>query len=317
MTCEELSELCGPGIYRIYALDEVGKVLVDDEVARWDLTSSMRELRNGASEMLAPLGGARTAASTQASDLRFALEAIVQMMRVNGDALRAVAESQADWVKSIASVRGFFRNGAPPPRLPSPQPANDDDGHDDEGDDEPEPPPSKGFYDVVAPIVETLAPTLPPLMMKLFGGGGSTGRAVAALPSTGASGGAAADLAHAPGFETRELFDLNYAAAKGKAKREARQPSGTAQPAMSALQARLMSDPKLLAHFMAVQPLLSAEDVDALMALAGRASAEDLASLVVQLEAHTPAEAAALLHGMLVELRSVERATEPNDTTLK
>ena len=43
------------------------------------------------------------------------VEAMAQMMRVNSEALRAVTESQAESLKSIASARGFFRNATPVP----------------------------------------------------------------------------------------------------------------------------------------------------------------------------------------------------------
>src|SRR5579871_3644398 len=42
MTCDELAELCGPGVYRVCALDEIGKQLA--HVSTWDLTPGAREL---------------------------------------------------------------------------------------------------------------------------------------------------------------------------------------------------------------------------------------------------------------------------------
>src|SRR5439155_23681816 len=90
-----------------------------------------RELRNAAEpEALAPaLRGPSTS-----SDLRYALEAVTHMARTNADAMRAVAESQAEWIKSISSARGFFRN-APQLQLPA---ATDVQDSDNDGEDEPD-----------------------------------------------------------------------------------------------------------------------------------------------------------------------------------
>jgi hypothetical protein len=107
-TADELVDMCGVDVYRVYAVDEVGKVL--DYVATVDVTREGRDLRNAAPPDAPVLAVQRTTAATPGSDLRFALEAMAQMMRVNSESMRAIAESQADWVKSIASARGFFRN---------------------------------------------------------------------------------------------------------------------------------------------------------------------------------------------------------------
>ena len=129
-TAEELADLCGADVYRVYALDEVGKVL--DYVVTVDVTRDTRELRNTALPDASFLPALRAAQPSGSSDLRFALEAMAQMMRVNSEAMRSIAESQADWVKSIASARGFFRN-APAPYQP-PEPPDDDE---EEDEDEP------------------------------------------------------------------------------------------------------------------------------------------------------------------------------------
>ncbi|HTR54756.1 MAG TPA: hypothetical protein VMJ10_28895 [Kofleriaceae bacterium] len=144
-TAEELADLCGADVYRVYALDEVGKVL--DYVVTVDVTGESRELRNAAGDAVS-LPTLRATSAAPASDLRFALEAMTQMMRVNSDALRAVTETQADCVKAIVSVRGFFRN-APPPM--SPEPAEDDDEEEVEDDESVQ---NKTIYDVLAPFSE-------------------------------------------------------------------------------------------------------------------------------------------------------------------
>jgi len=109
LTADELAESCGLDTYRVYALDEVGNVL--DYVTT---VETARELRNAADPEVTslPLRG-----PSIGSDLRYALETVTHIARTNADAMRAVAESQAEWIKSISSARGFFRN-APPVQTP-------------------------------------------------------------------------------------------------------------------------------------------------------------------------------------------------------
>ena len=95
-TLEDLADTCGPDTYRVYALDEVGKTLGPCLVTV-TAPREPRDLRNAAAQESASLLSLPRATSVAApSDLRFALEAMTQMMRINGEALRAVAESQAD-----------------------------------------------------------------------------------------------------------------------------------------------------------------------------------------------------------------------------
>jgi hypothetical protein len=115
-TSDELVEMCGPGVYRVYALDELGKQLA--HVTTWDLTPGVRELRNATAESSLLL---RPAASAPITDLRFALEAMQAMMRTNSDALRMVAESHVDLAKTIAAVKGMPRNAINALSAPSPE----------------------------------------------------------------------------------------------------------------------------------------------------------------------------------------------------
>jgi hypothetical protein len=134
VTPDELLELCGPDTYRVYALDDVGNVI--DHVATVDLTRAGRELRN-APAAVSVTPALRAVPFEATSDLRFALEAIAHIARINGEALRAVSESQADWVKAIAVAKGLPRNVAfpPPPSRDRDRDDDDDDDDDDDADD--------------------------------------------------------------------------------------------------------------------------------------------------------------------------------------
>lgn len=292
-TAEELVDLCGADVYRVYALDEVGKVL--DYVVTVDVTRDAREMRNAApvDSPLLPAQRATPAAGT--SDLRFALDAMAQMMRVNSEAMRAIAESQADWVKSLASARGFFRN-APPP-YSSPEPTRDDEPDDDEIESEP----SKTIYDVLAPIAENLAPSVKPIVSMLTSGAGKAPRNSGVL-AAGEASDADTHLAAKPNWEFRDLLDINYAAAKARAKK--------ASKPRASLQARVMADPKLLSQFMAVKALVSPDDATKLLALSERMSEQQQESLLVEISAMRPEDAAQLLRAFLVELDAANLTAE-------
>ncbi|MBA3461474.1 MAG: hypothetical protein H0T46_16050 [Deltaproteobacteria bacterium] len=299
MTPEELVDLCGVDAYRLYALDELGKVL--DYVVTVDVGREPRELRNAAPETTL-LPTLRHAATAPSSDLRFALEAMTQMMRVNSEALRAVTESQADWLKSITSSRGFFRNGAPP--VPPPEPARHDE---EDGDADDEPTQNKTIYDVLAPFAEHWAPSVKPLMAMLAGGAGAKSLA------SGAAATEAGDpsLASKPSWEIRDVVDLNYAAAKAKAKREAKHASASDDaPSTQSLQVRVMTNPKLMAHFLAIKPLLDPDEAAQIFALGERLNEHQQEWLITQVSASSPAEAAALLRTTLVELRASTETAE-------
>ena len=149
LTSEDLAEMCGADNYRVYAIDEFGNVLghvttVDAGVER-QAEPELPMFRN--------LG-----LPVVSSDLRFALEAIAGMARTNSEAMRAIAESQADWIKAIAAAKGLPRNLALPP--PPPPDYSDDE------EDEPPPPKNEGGVDV---FLGAVAPFLPNLVSSWSG----------------------------------------------------------------------------------------------------------------------------------------------------
>lgn len=124
-TMEGLADACGADAYRVYALDEAGTVIdyVTVEVGR--------ELRNAGESEVMLMPSPRS--SSGSSDLRYALESVAHMARTNADAMRAVAEPQAEWIKSISSARGLFRNNAAQHQLLAPtETATDEDEEEDE-----------------------------------------------------------------------------------------------------------------------------------------------------------------------------------------
>ena len=291
-TSDELAEMCGVGVYRVYALDELGKQL--GFVSTWDLTPGGRELRNAADSPLSALRPA--AAGVAMTDLRFALEAMTAMMRTNSEALRMVAGSHVDLAKTIAAVKGLPRNAAAAVQPPAVEP--DDDEDDEEVEERP-----RHWVELVRPLAEKAAEVAPAFVMgKVMQRSANDQNA----PSE-----AEEDLASKPKWEPRDLVDLRYAAAKAKARKAAKQADTAASAAKPTLRASVMADPKLMAQFMAIKALLSAEEVSQLLAVGQRASEQELELLLKQIRALSAEDAAALLRGMLAELSAVEPSTDP------
>lgn len=155
-TAAELVELCGPDTYRVYALDELGEVL--------DFVTTLQAARprnaNVPDVPVTVLSAASVAAPT--TDLRFALHAIAEIARINGEALRSISDSQADRIKTLAMAKGLPRNVAFPMwQRPRDDPEDEPDEHDgEEPDDEAAsafaPDPMMQFLSTVTPLIPGL-----------------------------------------------------------------------------------------------------------------------------------------------------------------
>lgn len=270
ITAEELVDTCGADTYRVYALDEVGNVI--DYVTT---VETQRELRNAAEPEVVVLPAPRGASTS--SDLRYALEAMTHMARTNADAMRAVAESQADWIKALSAMRGFFRN-APPPQL-SPPGAEDRDApeeDDDEVDDR-----RAGWVDSLQPIVGVVVQQL-------------VGALLAGKKPT--AGGASSR------WELADLFDWRRAARKREqAAALAEAPTAAAAPLYpAALQQALAG------KAMVVGQLLEPDERSRLMKLAPKlmqlAADSEISKLLAELVAMAPDDAAQWLRAHLESL---------------
>ncbi len=158
-TEEEIADTFGPGIYRFDALDEVGNQL--DHVTTLEI--GLDDSDDEDDERDRSLGARGRGGST---DLRFALETIMQMARAQSDSLRAVTEAQADWVKGLANAKALPRNGVyvPPLALPAPAEVDKDDEDDEEEEEEPATSPwaqaAQGIIHDLSPAVAAFVSTL-------------------------------------------------------------------------------------------------------------------------------------------------------------
>lgn len=259
-TAEDLAETCGADTYRIYALDDVGNVI--DYLTTID---AGRELRNAAEPDVTVLPSLR--ATSGASDLRFALETVANIARTNADAMRALAESQAEWIQAISSARGFFRN-APLQLL----------GKDDKEDEE--------EFDTKTSWIEQLQPVIgmvvPQLISSLLGPRNAT------------------DATPKKRLEVADILDWRRAAAK----HEAQQLSEPSEPDLTLDPEALRR--ALAAKAMAVNALLQPEERARLMKLAPMlmkvAADPEIARILSELVAMSTEDAVAWIRSHIDEI---------------
>lgn len=287
-TCEWLVECYGPDVYRVYALDEVGELL--DHVTTLDLTGGERRNSPSVGSALPMLRSAVAPAASAGSDLRFALEAMTQMMKTNSDALRIVTDSHVDLAKTIAVAKGLPRNAAmfmtPPANLRSDE-SEDEDVDDAEYDEHDAP---KTWADVAYTVAEQVTPMISGVVPLLLNKPAATTEATPAASAAvvdvvGEMTPEEMELARKPKWELRDFIDLNYANRKTAAKQklatiEARGNSKMQAPASSTIQARVMHDPVLMQKLMAIKAQLTADDVRRLMGAIAQMSEEQQTHLL-------------------------------------
>lgn len=293
MTCDQLVEMCGRDVYRVYALDAVGELL--DHVTTLDLNGEQLEPRNSSGTELAVVG--RPAAVS--TDLRFALEAMTQMMRTNAEALRTVTEAHVDLSKSMAAAKGLRNAALFMPREPEPAP-EDEEEYD-------EPPREKTWVDLALPFAEQLATVVPALAAGRLGASGvepSNDEQPPAEPLTDEE----AALVDRPNWELRDLTDLAYAKRKADAKRK--HAAAKATPSGDAWKARVMRDPQVMQKVFAIKAQLTDDELAVLLDAIGKAPEGEQIALLDQLKVMTADEAVAICRQMIQTLRTADAHTE-------
>lgn len=167
---DDLHGMLGPGTYRLDLIDQAGEPLDltvavsvgDSEPAsanqpqRVEVTEASPVLPVSASDVRLVLE-----ANVRATQMAFqhnerTLTASLRMAETLRDGVRSLAEAQADWIKSISSARGFFRNAAPPQLAPLDESDDDDDDDDETGPAEPPASRLDKVMDVVGPFIPEL-----------------------------------------------------------------------------------------------------------------------------------------------------------------
>ncbi|MDQ3341488.1 MAG: hypothetical protein M4D80_40555 [Myxococcota bacterium] len=346
---EDLLNLVGRGSYRLDLCDETGQHL---ETVTLKLGPAEPELRNRApadtdeptfSTAMLPATGSDVRlvleANVRATQLAFlhnerTLAASLRMAETLRDGVHVLAESQADWIKSLATSRGFFRNASPPSSPKREQvPGDERDDIDDDSEDaeDVEANESKNWVDLLTPAVKQLAETASTLIIAKASqmGLGGAPPSLAQLSSDAGTSSASHDhdddLA-ARGFEARELMDMKYAARKGQAKRAARAAKEVRSDAdrqvrsRAELQARIMSDPVLLQHLMQINAKLLPEETAMIMELVTNSAVERQEEFLASVKRASIAEAVGGIRDLIAQAvgrpsTTTAESIMPSDTT--
>ena len=300
-TCDELVAMCGRDVYRVYALDEVGKQL--DYVTTLDLTNEVREIRNAASVEPMPAALRPSAALGPASDLRFALEAMAQMMRTNSEALRTVAESHVDLAKAIAMAKGLPRNAL----LAAPMHHQVDEPEEPDEDEEDDAGVAKSWVDLAMPFAQKLAEAVPGLVMgKAMQSAPVQRNGNRTLPATSTD----AELPSKPTWELRDVFDWDYAAKKQRAQQATGDSPSPSFEIPAAIRARVVTDPQLMQRLLAIKAQLSEDEIATLIRAIGSTTDDAQQKLLDEIAALPVDQALALCRHVVAAIR--EGADETN-----
>jgi hypothetical protein len=292
-TIVDLEDILAPGAYRLDVVDAKGEPL------GLTIAISIGQLRNAddspendnaepvAISAMLPTSGSETRlvleANVRATQMAFlhnqkTLELGLRMAESLRDGVRVMAEAQADWIKSMASARGFFRNAPPLPPPPAAEPVDDDEGDDDEDEDAP-PPAAASWVEAITPIVGIV-----------------TQHVVQAVMSHGKKASPAAEAApDSSKFELADLFDWRRAAAK----RDAALTPAPSAVDLPSLVATL--PPALVPKLIQVRSLLTSDEQERLMPLIAALEPEYIDALVTRAEKMTAEDLAEYLRAQLAK----------------
>lgn len=289
-TTADLDDILPPGSYKLDLVDRSGTPLgltIDVEIG------SLRNANPGESQ---DLDDGPVALTAGASDLRYLLEANVRSTQLAfqhnqrtldaglrmADTLRegiqSLAETQADWIKSLVTSRGFgFRNSAIPQQLSLPAPTHAE----DESEDEEEVPTSSTDRAMELGLaVVTLINSFMSQRSSL----------------------ASASKQVAPKFDVRSVLDWRHAAKQGEAGRSMLGATDTPSfktpaEAMAAL------PPDVVRKLLEVRAQLTADEQSQLMQLLSAIPPDELPAIAAELEPMSTDKVLAMLRTQLATVK--------------
>ncbi|MGN6108416.1 MAG: hypothetical protein ACTHU0_25145 [Kofleriaceae bacterium] len=310
-TLADVEDILPPGTYRLDLVDKDGHPL---EVT---VPITLSGPRNAAPESYepTPLPGDELIPAVlppTGSDLRLVLEANVRatqmafvhtqrtlemglrMAETLRQGVQVLAESQSDWIKSIAASRGFYRNAAPPHveplALAAPTTRGGDD-QEDEGDEEEGNEEEGGAHPPRPDWMEALGLAIAPAIAALVP------QAVEAFTAAKSADGTKVG----PRFELADLFDWRRGHAK--AQDAAASPGATASPASppqpSGSQPLAALPPELMAKVIAVQAMLSPDERRLAFQLLKAFPKDDLPTLISHVAPMSTEQLAAFLRAQI------------------
>jgi hypothetical protein len=289
-TTADLDDILPPGSYKLDLVDRSSMPLgltIDVEIG------SLRNAGPGESQ---DLDDGSVALTAGASDVRYLLEANVRSTQLAfqhnqrtleaglrvADTLRegiqALAETQADWIKSLVASRGYFRNSAMPQLAALPAPTEPE----VEDDDAEEAPPNDRLMELGLGVVT--------MVNNLFAKFSAPAAAKSdASPKSDAT----------TKFDLRSMLDWRHAAKQGDA---ARSSLGSGENAPSPkTPAELMAalPPDLVRKLLEVRAQLSADEQSRLMQLISAMPPDELPGIAAALESMPTDELLATVRNQL------------------
>ena len=203
------------------------------------------------------------------------LELGLRMAESLRDGVRVMAESQADWIKSISSAKGFFRNAPNAKLLPAPSETRDDEDDtevEDESDDVDEPA-EEHWLDKLMPHVTPLIQVgVPILVAKLSG----------VLNGSAPPGGTSKVQ-----MKLGDLFDWRKPAAR---RQEADAEAAAELPPL---------DMEAAAHFVQIQEQLTAEEAALARGIAANLKPSELRAWFAELKQLSVSDAVAKIRAFI------------------
>jgi hypothetical protein len=282
----DLDDILPPGAYKLDLVDRSGMPLgltIDVEIG---------SLRNANPAESQDLDDGPVALTAGASDVRYLLEANVRSTQLAfqhnqrtleaglriADTLRegiqSLAETQADWIKSLVGSRGFFRNSATPQfAMPVPEQAADDTEEEEE--------------DKVPVSSTERAMERGLAVVTLINNFMTRPAAVAAPKQDGAK------------FDARSVFDWQHAARRGEAARAAHGATETAPHFKSTAEVMAALPPDLVRKVFEVRGQLTSDEQSQLLQLLSAIPPDELPAIAAQLEPMSTEEVVAMLRTQL------------------
>jgi len=294
----DAEEILPPGTYRLDLIDAKGEFLeitVPITIAgpRNGTESSRAEPEEEQSDvvpMRLPASGSDVRlvleANIRATQLAFqhnerTLTASLRMADTLREGVHVLAESQAEWIKSVAGSRGFFRNAAPAPQLVAALASEAPE--DDEDDDEPfERPKDERLIEF-----GMAAMTLVNNLIETFRGGSKT-----TGPTTSVGG-------QSTGFDLRSLLDWRKAAPQSEVS-ETSAGAGPRSPE-DVMRALASLPPELMTKLRTVREQLSADEQARMMPLLMAIGPDELPMVAAELMPKSIDEITAIFRAQLAK----------------
>ena len=291
-TLVDAEEILPPGTYRLDLTDSRGELL--ETTVAISIGSPRNASEGGRDEDDEKHAETvSTKLPVTSSDVRLVLEANIKatqlafqhnertlatslrMAETLRDGVHVLAESQADWIKSVASSRGFLRNAAPP-QLVAP-PVESHNATDDDDDDEP----AKDDR-----LIEfgMAAMTLVNNLIESFRGGSRTNG-----KQTG-------------GLDLKALLDWRRAAPQPDCAEPERTPLPTASSPADMMKALAALPPDFMIKLRAVREQLSPDEETQLMPYVMAISPDDLPAVAAELMPKSVEEIATIFRAEIAKL---------------